>query len=134
MAGGNGDTITGGSNGGDYFIAGAGNETLTGGNLVGTDYMFLAGGNDTLRLTGPTAVDTGTGSASIDLTAGTSTVYGGSGGGDLFTAAAGTLDVYGYRNGTDGIGGSVSGLVWNGQSTTVSLSNGASIVLHGVDL
>ena len=40
QAGGAGDHLIGGTQGGDYFLAGAGNETLTGGNAAGTQAIF----------------------------------------------------------------------------------------------
>ena len=101
-AGGNGDRLTGGSNGGDYFVGGSGNETLTGGNAVGTDYLFLGSGFDSVILSGTSIADTGSGYANI-VSAGAARVFGGTGHADSFSATSGTLDVYGYRPGIDRI-------------------------------
>lgn len=131
-AGGNGDTIQGGSSGGDYFLAGTGNETLLGGNAVGTQTMFLGSGSDVV-LTGAAAsiIDTGTGSATIN-DFGSAIVYGGTGRADAYTAAAGHMDVVGFRVGMDHVTGAVASGSAQGGNTMLNLSDGATITLIGV--
>ncbi|WP_428391472.1 hypothetical protein [Lichenicoccus sp.] len=132
-AGGNGDHLTGGTNGGDYFVAGKGNETLTGGNGVGTNYFFLGSGTDAVTLSANSIVDTGTGVASI-FSAGLAQVYGGSGGADTYAANGGTLNVYGYRHGTDHVSGGIASAVDQGGSAVLHMTDGATIILHGVGM
>ena len=131
-AGGNGDTINGGSHGGDYLLAGLGNETLNGGNKLGTQTMFLAGGATTV-FTGSASsiIDTGSGSAYID-DLGRSVVYGGTGESDTYTAGAGQLDVAGFRVGTDHVSGSVASTTFSDGDTVLQMKDGASITLFGV--
>ncbi len=131
-AGGNGDTITGGSHGGDYFLAGAGNETLNGGNSFGTQVMFLGSGFASVTTgTASSIIDTGSGSALING-AGSTMVYGGSGQSDTYTAEAGSLGVVGFRVGVDHVGGSINSVAFQGNNTTLQLSDGASVTLFGV--
>ncbi len=129
-AGGDDDTIAGGTNGGDYFVAGAGNETLVGGNTIGTNYFFLGSGFDAVTLSGNSILDTGSGYADI-VGSGQAQVYGGSGAGDTFTATSGTMDIYGYRPGIDHISGAIASTSHDGGSTVLRLADGAVITLHG---
>ena len=130
-AGGNGDRLTGGSNGGDYFVAGAGNETLTGGNLIGENYFFLGSGSDTVKLSGTSVADTGSGFANI-VSSGAAQIFGGTGQGDSFSATSGTLDIYGYRPGTDHVIAGIASAAQTGGGIVLHLSDGALITLHGV--
>lgn len=128
-AGGNGDTVTGGAHGGDYFLAGAGNETLNGGNSVGTQTMFLGSGSAVVTTgSANSIIDTGTGSALIN-DFGHTVVYGGTGRPDTYTASAGHMDVVGFRVGTDHVSGTVASAAFQGSNTILQLSNGASITL-----
>lgn len=128
-AGGNGDTVTGGIHGGDYLLAGIGNETLIGGNDSGTQTMFLGGGSAMVTTgTASSIIDTGTGSAYIK-NLGHGVVYGGTGQADVYTAGAGHMDIVGFRVGTDHVAGSVASIAYLGNNTTLQLSNGASITL-----
>ena len=128
-AGGDGDTITGGSRGGDFFLAGTGNETLNGGNGSGIQTMFLGDGSAAVT-TGAAGsiIVTGAGTASID-NFGQATVYGGTDQGDIYTARAGQMDVAGFRVGIDHVSGSVAWTAYQGSNTAVQLANGASITL-----
>lgn len=128
-AGGDGDTINGGTHGGDFFLAGAGNETLNGGNSFGIQTMFLGDGFAAVT-TGAAGsiIDTGAGTASID-NFGQATVYGGTDQGDIYTAQAGQLDVVGFRVGIDHVAGGVAWTAYQSSNTDVQLSNGASITL-----
>ena len=130
-AGGNGDRLTGGTNGGDYFVAGAGNETLVGGNVIGTNTFFLGSGFDIVTLSGTSVADTGRGFANI-VSSGTAQVFGGTGQADSFSATSGTLNIYGYRPGTDHITAGIASTTQAGGSTVLHLSDGALITLHGV--
>ncbi|WP_428391743.1 beta strand repeat-containing protein [Lichenicoccus sp.] len=130
-AGGNGDRLTGGSNGGDYFVAGTGNETLIGGNAIGTNTFFLGSGFDVVNLSGTSIADTGSGFANI-VSAGNAQIFGGTGQADSFSATSGTMDIYGYRPGTDHIIAGIASATQTGGSTVLHLSDGALITLHGV--
>ena len=131
-AGGHGATIQGGTSGGYYFLAATGNETLLGGNAVGTQTMFLGSGSDVVETgTASSIIDTSTGSALIN-DFGSTIVYGGTGQADTFTAAAGHMDVVGFRAGTDHVTGSIASAAIQGSNTVLHLSDGASITLIGV--
>ncbi len=132
-AGGNGDTLTGGTSGGDYFVAGSGNETLFGGNDVGTDDYFTGSepGLKTLELSGNSVVNIGGGPAIIQ-SSGSSSVFGGTGQADLYSASSGTLNIYGFRPGTDRIGDASSGSSVSSAGLALHLTDGATIILHGV--
>ena len=136
QAGGAGDHLIGGTQGGDYFLAGAGNETLTGGNAAGTQAIFGGTGQDLVQLGSANAIiNTSTGAMSI-TGAGTSAIYEATNGGALtLNASGGTQDVHGFRVGTDHV--NLSGGGWtevqSGGSTILSSAHTGTVYrLEGV--
>ena len=141
-----GDTLRGGGGGGNWLVAGAGNETLVGGRNTPT-YAFLGTGSDNVRLAyvagGGSTVVGGAGAATIAGGNGAShdQVWLGAGPAILAIGCAGTMDVMGFRVGTDHVdlalsaadgSGTLLRTSISGDSTLLSFSGGGELVLHDV--
>ena len=118
--------------------AGAGNETLLGGNSSGTVTMQLGSGSDHVALsTGASAITTGSGSASISGGGGTDLLSIASGSGVTLFSSGRTdhATINGFRFGTDHLalsGTTVTGLIHSRAGTVINLSGGGSISLNAV--
>ncbi len=138
-AGASGDHLTGDANGWDYFLAGAGNVTLTGGNSSGTQFYFGGTGNATENLgTGTSTLVASTGAESINCGLNDSaTIWLTATSGTTLTSAGtgGTATIVGFRAGQDHLHAvAVTSDTYSGGNSNFITSSGDHITLIGLNI